>query len=234
MDFKKISIIVQARSTSTRFPGKIFEKIGSKPILQFVLDACDNSATFINGHTNRHRMMCSVALAVPVKDMLIPYFSRHTVIEGPEDDVLTRYQMASDELQSDFVVRVTSDCPFIPPKVISRAISFAGQDNLDFVTNADPRYRTAPDGFDVEVMSKRLLSWLSEQASDPSDREHVTQYLLKEMPPWASRGDMFDPLDFYIPENKFSIDTKEDLERMRNMYFKISTARRMVQKPLFL
>ena len=225
MEYKSVSIIIQARSTSKRFPGKIFEKIGSKQILQHVLDACLNSSSYINTMTNKHKIICGVALAVPYNDVLIGAYQRHKIIQGPEDDVLRRYQMAADELKSDYVVRITSDCPFIPPYIISRAINIAVQDKLDYLTNADPRFRTAPDGHDVEVLSKRMLSWLDETVKDPIHREHVTTYLHEHLPPWAAKADI---IGFFKNEKKLSVDTQEDIDRLRaeyqDLYYKVRSS----------
>lgn len=224
MEYTCVSIIIQARSTSKRFPGKIFEKIGTKQVLQHVLDACQNSSNYINAYTNRHGIVCSVSLAVPYSDALIPHYSRYNIIQGPEDDVLKRYAMAADKLGSRFIVRITSDCPFVPPYVISKMISLAVQDNVDFLTNADPRFRTSPDGHDVEVLSSRLLTWLDENASTQQDREHVTSYLHAKLPAWAKKGDVIGFNDYHKPENKVSIDTPEDLERLREQYTRLYTA----------
>jgi spore coat polysaccharide biosynthesis protein SpsF (cytidylyltransferase family) len=217
MDWKSVSIIIQARSTSKRFPGKIFEKIGTKQILQHVLDACQNSSSYI--------IVCSVSLAVPYNDVLIGSYQRHKIIQGPEDDVLKRYKMAADELRSDYVVRITSDCPFIPPYIISRAINIAVQDKLDYLTNADPRYRTAPDGHDVEVLSRRMLDWLDETAPSGAHREHVTTYLHEHLPQWAAKADI---IGFFKNDKKLSVDTQEDIDRLRaeyqDLYYKVRTS----------
>lgn len=222
MEQKTVSIIIQARSTSSRFPGKIFERIGNKQILQHVLDACYNCASYINARSNQHGLLCGVALAVPTNDMLIPQYNRHVIIEGSESDVLSRYVEAAKVLKSDFVVRITSDCPLVPPYIISKAINLACSANLDFVTNADPRFRTAPDGHDCEVMSKRLLEWLGENASRPEHREHVTSLLVERMPAWAKKVDIIGFADF--SSVKLSIDTREDLERLTAMYQKLYAA----------
>jgi len=220
--FKKVSIVIQARSTSSRFPGKIFERIGNKQILQHVLDACYNCASYINAYSASHGLVCGVAIAVPKGDILIPQYSKHTIIEGPEGDVLTRYQMAAEKLESDYIVRITSDCPFIPPYIISKAINYGVKENFDFITNADPRFRTSPDGHDCEVMSRRLLTWLNENAKEAKYREHVTNYLIEHLPPWAKKVDIIGFADF--SSIKLSVDTREDLVRLTDMYNKLYQA----------
>lgn len=220
MQYKTISIIIQARSTSTRFPGKIFAKIGTKTVLQHVLDACNNSSSYINKYTNKHGLVSGVALVVPKGDELIQGYSKHHIIEGDEHDVLSRYVRAADELHSDYIVRITSDCPFIPPYVISKHINLAVNDSLDYLTNADPRYRTAPDGHDVQVMSRRMLDWLNENATSAAHREHVCSVLMEKSPPQGFlTANIIGFADY--SNIKLSVDTLEDLERMTEMYEKL-------------
>lgn len=221
-NYTTVSIVIQARSTSTRFPGKIFEKIGNKQILQHVLDACYNSSNYINARTRDHGIVCDVCLAVPTADKLIGQYSKHLIVEGSENDVLSRYMVVLNKLKSDFIVRITSDCPFIPPFIISDAIRRAVKDSRDYVTNADPRYRTVPDGYDVQVFSKSFLTWLSENAKSDSDREHVGTLAEQILPPHFSVAHIIGFADF--SEVKLSVDTKEDLERLTKMHERLCHA----------
>lgn len=218
MDATAISIIVQARSTSTRFPGKIFELIGNRQVLERVMDVCVHSAKYINNMTHQTGRICDVAIVTPVGDALLSkhQYTKYKVFEGPEHDVLARYVHAAKALNSDYIVRVTSDCPFIPSFTITSAINFAIKDQLDYITNADPRFRTHPDGHDVEVISKRLLEWLDENAKKPEHREHVTSFLVEALPPWAKKADIIGFCD--LTAIKLSVDTPEDLKRLTDMY----------------
>lgn len=211
MNYINASIIIQARSTSTRLPGKIFEKIGNKQILQHVLDTCESSARYTSKMKSKHGIVAEVAIVVPFGDEIINQYGRYVIIQGPEHNVLTRYLRAAKELKSDYIVRITSDCPFIPAYVISKMISISVENELDFFTNADPRYRTHPDGWDCEVMSMRMLEWLDENAAG-DDREHVCSLLSKHVPSWANVAYSVGIVDF--SGEKFSIDTKEDLDRL--------------------
>ena len=215
MKIKNVSIVVQARSTSTRFPRKIFEIIGTKQILQHVLDSCYNSASYINAMTNKHGIICGVALAIPDGDEVKQSYARHRIIEGSEHDVLARYKKALDELKSDYVVRITSDCPFIPPYIISKMIQIAVSEEMDFLTNADPRFRTAPDGHDCEVMSRRAIEYADKLATGV-DREHVTSVFCHSFPDTWRKGDVIGFVD--LCEIKLSVDTKEDLDRLREQH----------------
>lgn len=210
----KISIIVQARSTSKRFPNKILEKIGERPMLKCVLDACKASADYLNSASGRNPCIAQVALVIPTGDAILSRWrTAAQIFEGPEEDVLTRYVIAAKALQSDYICRITSDCPLIPAYLISKHIRLAQTCQYDYISNVDPRFRTSPDGWDCEVLSKRMLQWLDENANHFEDREHVTSILRTSPPQWAR---LAHTIGFIDSSNlMISVNTQEELEQVR-------------------
>lgn len=211
---QSVLIAVQARSTSSRLPRKAQALIGGKTILDRVLEACKRAALYLNKSPKRD-YKARVAVLVPYADAILEDFASRIgdILEGPEDDVLTRYAMALDHYEPDLVVRVTGDCPLIPPQVISKMVIVANKGRYDYLSNVDPRFRTAIDGVDCEVISARLLAEAVAKARDPFDREHVTPWIRREPPDWAKVGAVVDTFDF--SHLKLSVDTPEDLERVR-------------------
>jgi len=141
------------------------------------------------------------------------------LIHGPEHDVLTRYVTAAFQVDADYIVRVTGDCPLISSTSISKVVNTATKNGLDFVTNASPKYRTTPDGMDVEVLSKRALAWLHNNALSVEHREHVTKKLYEKKEPSLSYGFIIN--DFDLSHIKISIDTKEEFDNMVNEMNKV-------------
>lgn len=215
---KSVVIAIQARSGSSRFPRKAFELIDGKPVLRHVIDAADRCAFYMNRHTFRSKIQVSYAVLCPYKDEIKHTFnSRAMVIEGPEDDVLLRYRIAMERLKADYVVRITGDCPLIPPYLITKHIKVAVANGYDYCSNVDENCRTAIDGHDVEVMSRRALEWADENAKDPAQREHVTLALRQGgLPEDFKIGHVLGHLD--QSHIKLSIDTPDDLERVRVEY----------------
>lgn len=216
-----VLIGIQARSTSSRFPRKSFAMLGDKPLLQHVIDACQKSAVYENKFSIKKGTLVKVCVLVPYGDEISKSF-RANIIEGPEDDVLTRYVMAAEKTNADYIVRITADCPLIPPFLISKHITAAVMNKHDYLSNVDERIRTNFDGLDCEVISKEALAWLNENATDPKDREHVTTKFRREPPKWANVGHVVGYADF--SDVKLSVDTPEDLERVRKHYDKIQNA----------
>lgn len=210
----KVLIGIQARSGSTRLPRKAFELISGRTMLDRVIDNCRIAADYIRGQ-NRHQV--TVAVLTPTGDPIVEEFQKRVeVIQGPEFDVLARYKVAVDQMAPDMVVRVTGDCPLLPPPSISYLTNMAIDRGYDYLSNSDDRCRTSIDGSDCEVFSRRIFDVAAEHASAPYDREHVTPFMRRSPPEWAKLGMAMHHFD--LSSAKLSVDTKEDLERVRKAF----------------
>jgi spore coat polysaccharide biosynthesis protein SpsF len=225
---KNVLIGLQARSTSTRLPNKVNMQIGGRPMLQWVLDACQIAARFLR---NDSKLNCSVnvALLVPRADYIVSHYrSLVPVIEGSEQDVLSRYATAQREMQAELIVRVTADCLFIPPHHIAKHVKAAIIKGRDYTTNV--HYRTHKEGWDCEVISARLLEWLDQNATTEHDREHVTTLIGKNRPfPFTfedGKPSICHVINFCDEsEVKTSIDTKEEFEHAEKLFQRYQVAR---------
>jgi spore coat polysaccharide biosynthesis protein SpsF len=98
----------------------------------------------------------------------------------------------------------------------------------DYISNVDPRFRTALDGADCEVISTKLLTWAHENAQPGKDREHVS-ILCRENPPrWARMAAVIGFFD--ESEVKLSVDTPEDLEAVRHNFERVKSKLREAEK----
>ena len=215
-EITNICIGVQARSTSTRFPRKVLEYIGSKRMLDEVIDRCFESSNYINRFTLKRGVMVSIALLIPENDELHELYRKERpnlmIFTGSEDNVLSRYKKLCDKTRADYVVRITSDCPRIEPPLITKCINVAVKNQCDYVSNVDEDTRTAPDGHDCEVISKRLIEYMMEHA-DKEEKEHVTLMARRNPPDWANVAHIIGYTD--QSNQKISVDTPDDLERVR-------------------
>jgi len=219
---KTVAICVQARSNNSRLPGKCLADINGMPMLDRVLMATEKSASYINNGADKN-IKVSTYLLVPENDILVDRYCHRLktkLMTGPEHDVLARYMVAVNAVNPDYIVRITSDCPLIPPFLITKHIINAVNYNYDYVSNVHEAVRMAPDGWDVEVISQKLMRWADENATDDSDREHVTTILRRQPPPWAKRACVLSHGEFSTL--KISVDTVEDLEYVRDYHRIIS------------
>ena len=208
----RVLIGIQARSGSTRLHRKAFELIAGKTMLDRVIEQCKRAASYLNKTSASTRV--DVAVLVPYKDPILGTFGdRCAFIEGPEQDVLERYRLAAANFDADLIVRITGDCPLIPPTIISKSVKIAIANKYDYVSNVDPRFRTYLDGADCEVISAALLRHTADEAIDALDREHVTTWIRRNPPEWARVGAVMGAFDH--SEVKLSVDTEDDLARVR-------------------
>lgn len=207
-----VIIGIQARSTSSRLPNKGLRLMAGKPMTEWVIESCLQSANYLNvKQTMYDKLSVDVRLLVPKGDLLKSTVRGCVVREGDEHDVLSRYVDLMEDENPDFIVRVTGDCPLIPDHVISHMVSTSVKNSFDYMSNVDEDCRTDLDGIDCEVMSKRALAWLNTHAIEAKEREHVTLKLRRDPPPWARNAFSIGNFDF--GNLKFSVDTEEDFKR---------------------
>jgi spore coat polysaccharide biosynthesis protein SpsF len=224
-----VYIAIQARSSSQRLPRKAFELIDGKRMLDHVIDACRSAANYLNRFADKNGLKVQVVLLTPEGDAIVEGFKGVVPIyEGPEHDVLTRYANLAKKVDLDYVVRITGDCPLIPPFVISKLIKLAQSLGYDYVSNVDEDSRTTLDGSDCEVFSRRMLEYLDQTATLPADREHVTTLARRSPPDWANLGVVINHYDH--SDIKLSVDTPEDLERVRTAKERLSEIRQRAHR----
>jgi len=198
---KKI-VIIQARMGATRFPGKVLEQLGSKPVLQWVVEAAQAIP-----------LIDEVVVATTVSDLDNPVAdwcknNKTTVFRGDELDVLDRYYNAARKSQADIIVRVTADCPLLDSNVAGQVLYLVVQGTADYASNVLPA--TWPDGLDCEAFTFKALEAAHQTATRASDREHVTPFI-------RNNQHQFKVMNVSAPipalqQHRWTVDTTEDLD----------------------
>lgn len=164
-----IIAILQARTGSSRLPGKVLRKIKGKTLLELYLNRVKQS-----------RLIDKIVVATTTKssDNTIGELAKNLGFDcfrGSESDLLDRFYQCAKKYKADVVVRLTPDDPFVDYQVVDRAIKIFNENKADFVTNHfDPTY---PEGLDVEVYSIGALERSWQEAQLLSEREHVFPYI---------------------------------------------------------
>lgn len=201
-----IGVIIQARMSSKRLPGKIMADIKGQPMLAHVLHRAGNipGIDFVG-----------IATTLNAADDLVVQFAQTTripVFRGDEQDVLDRFYQSAKEWSATTILRITADCPILDPaiagKVLERYISACGR--LDYVSNNHPP--TFPDGLDTEVFSFSALEQAWKEARLTSEREHVTPYLANH-PEIFNVANVTNDVD-YSPL-RWTVDESQDLNFVR-------------------
>jgi spore coat polysaccharide biosynthesis protein SpsF (cytidylyltransferase family) len=165
----KTVLITQARTGSTRLPGKVLMEINEVPLLKIHLDRLKKSKKvdkIIVATTNN-----------PEDNIIEELVSNwgYDIYRGSEHDVLDRFYQAVKEINPIWVVRVTSDCPLIDPILVDKVIEVTQLESKDYGSNVIDE--TFPDGQDVEVFKFSALVTAWKDAKKDSEREHVTPYI---------------------------------------------------------
>jgi spore coat polysaccharide biosynthesis protein SpsF len=197
--------VVQARTGSTRLPGKVLADLDGRPMLRFLLDRLDRLAVD----------EVVVATSTEARDDAVAEIAQaagRPVVRGSEADVLDRFVTALDAYPADHVVRITADCPLTDPALVERVVARHIDAGADFTANTMPR--TYPKGLDVEVARAQALRTAHERASTREEREHVMPFLYRNPEAFRLANVRNDePLG----HERWTVDTPEDLEFVRAM-----------------
>jgi spore coat polysaccharide biosynthesis protein SpsF len=210
MSKRKVVAIIQARMGSTRLPGKVLEPIQGDPMLCWVVDR-----TRLAGSVDEVVVATTFERA---DDTIVELCQRKNFpfYRGSPGDVLDRYWQAANLHETDVIVRITADCPFIDPDLIDDAVEtlLTSEPPLDFVANRLPWERTYPIGLDVEVCTSRILGIAWRNAKEKHQREHVMPYIYEH-------PDRFHTLLLNAEDDygafRWTVDTTEDLEFIRQV-----------------
>ena len=203
----RAGIILQARYNSSRLPGKALEVVAGRTILE---------------HCLRRLIKAGVAHVVlattwePEDDALAVIARRlgAGVYRGDTEDVLGRFADAARFFELDPVLRATGDNPAVDVQAPGRVLAALRQTEADYVLEAGLPYGSA-----VEGMTAEALHTAAALALDAYDREHVTSFI-------RTNRHMFEiaevsaPASLVRPALRLTVDTREDLETVRELFFR--------------
>jgi spore coat polysaccharide biosynthesis protein SpsF len=214
-------VVVQARTGSSRLPGKVLLPLAGAPLLVRTVERI--LAT---------RASIEVVVATttdPSDDAVASVCEAHNfpVFRGHPTDLLDRHYRAALAGRADIVVKIPSDCPLVAPAVIDRVLAaFGATDGCDYASNLHPA--TYPDGNDVEVMSASALATAWREAGKPHEREHTTPFLWDQPARFRIVNVAWETGLDWSMSHRFTIDYREDYQFIAAVYDALWTPRRPV------
>ncbi len=202
-----VNVILQARFSSTRLPGKVLKNIVLKPMLALQIE-----------RIKRAKLVDKIIVATSIEqdDDVIANLCKKldvTCFRGNLNDVLDRFYHAAKAFPSEHIVRLTGDCPLIEAEIIDQVIALHLKQSADYTSNCF--IPCLPDGLDVEIFTHQALKQSWQQATKPSEREHVTQYI-------RNHSELFTLADFqYTPDlsmHRWTVDEPSDFELVEKIY----------------
>jgi aryl-alcohol dehydrogenase-like predicted oxidoreductase/spore coat polysaccharide biosynthesis protein SpsF (cytidylyltransferase family) len=210
----KTLVIMQARTTSTRLPGKALLPVAGYP--SALLAALRAS--------NRDAEMLLATSSERSDDVLAEVFRSRgiRVFRGALHDVLGRYYSATADLPDDhIVVRITGDNVVPDGQWVHELTSAFDVSGLEFLTT-NPQQSRLPYGLGGEAFSVAALRKAHAGATSSYDREHVG--------PWMSRNCRSGT---YIPRMpgtddyshlRCTLDDDEDYQRILRLFHDVEDA----------
>jgi spore coat polysaccharide biosynthesis protein SpsF len=200
--------IIQARTGSTRLPGKVLRPLLAEPLLVHVVR-----------RVRRARSVDETVVAtttLPADDAIADLGTAEgwPVFRGSEMDLLERYLGAARVHAAERVIRITSDCPLVDPALIDDVVEALATDGADYASNTLAP-RTFPRGLDVEAMTMDALESAGRDDRDPASREHATPFLYHN-PERYRLAAVRNQVD--LSTYRWTVDTLEDYELVRRIY----------------
>jgi spore coat polysaccharide biosynthesis protein SpsF len=203
-------IIVQARMTSTRLPGKVLAEVAGRPMLAQQL------RRLADCHQADEIVVATTSLASDDPVVRLADAAGLRWFRGDERDVLARYVGAAREAAADLVVRITADCPLIDPGETDRVVAALAQRAAVCDYTANVLSRTFPQGLDTEALFRDTLERVGRMATSAAAREHVTYFIYGERPDLFVRHSVEDAED--NSDLRWTVDTPADLALVRQVY----------------
>ena len=202
-----VLIILQARTTSTRLPGKVLKEILGRPMMELQLERmrrAGRSDALIVATSDRSS---DDAIARLCSSLGVGCF------RGSLEDVLDRYRQAAAQYKARHIVRMTADCPVAEPRVMDATIEQHLRQKNDYTcANTESGW---PKGLDVEVMRREILETAWREARMPEEREHVTSFI-RQHPEKFRLGHLTAPDNH--SHQRWTVDTPEDFSFITRVY----------------
>jgi len=225
--FPKVDIIVEARTNSKRLPGKVLKKVCNKTLLELMIERLKRIKNANNIIIATTKLKIDDKIVAVAKKLNVKFF------RGSEEDVLGRVSAAAKRFETDIIVEITGDTPLIDPKISDSIIQFFLKESkkFDYVSNDlgihNKKYKMlSPIGLSTKVFSTKLLRRISKTTSNPLDREHVANYIVKNPKKFRLYNYKINK-KISRPDLRFTLDYKEDFlvikKIFQNLYYKNSS-----------
>lgn len=207
---QKAIIIVQARMSSSRLPGKMFMPLVGTPLFEAVIRRCMQIDQLLD--SAGHSIPVVLATSDSQSDVVLVQQAKRRnlqVFAGDLEDVQQRTLQCARQHKADVIVRVCGDSPFVDLSAMKACLRRLVDEGLDYcaVDQED-----CVQGLDCEVFTSEALMRSRKMDESPESKEHVTYFI---------RGNENDFRKSLvrpglkckeIPDLKLTVDTKRDYE----------------------
>jgi spore coat polysaccharide biosynthesis protein SpsF len=216
----KVVLIIQARMSSTRLPGKSMMPLADKPLVYRMVERlknCKKIDEIVIATSDQSEDQVLVELA---KELDVSSF------QGNLLDVRDRYLKAAEKFQADFIIRIPADNPMPDANEIDKLIEFhLGNNSSGFSSNlAQVNNSEYLDGIGAEIFSTELLQESVARSSSDTVKEHVHRNFFDystQTPvdsSWCPIASPKAPAELQRPDIILDVNTMDDYIKIKRIY----------------
>ena len=200
-------VVLQARMSSTRLPGKVMAQINGHPMIYWEIS-----------RISKAKLVNKIVVAISDQssdDTLADYLDsiHQEYVRGSLDNVLSRYVKAEEIYNPSAIIRLTADCPLVMPELIDEYLEIFHKEDFEYLSNTIEL--SYPDGLDIEIIAPCVFKKLLEFSLSKEEKEHVTLGIY-------SRKDKFRTYNVSnktnISQFRWTVDTSDDLAFIKSIY----------------
>ena len=219
-DMSKIVLVIQARMSSTRLPGKSMMPLADKPLVYRMVERlkkCKHVDGIVIATSDQSQDQVLVEIA---KELQVSYF------QGNLQDVRDRYLKAAEQFHADFIIRIPADNPIPDSNEIDKLIEFHLENNPSgFSSNlAQVNDSGYLDGIGAEIFSTKLLQESVARSSSDTVKEHVHRNFFDystQTPvdsSWCPIASPKAPAKLRRPDIILDVNTMDDYIKIKRIY----------------
>lgn len=203
---KEPLVILQARTGSTRLPGKVLKELNSVPMIMWQVKRINQSGI---GH------LVVATTDSPSDDQLVDVLHSYDVdfIRGPIQDVAQRFNIALLKYAPQDFIRLTADCPLFMPEIMVSMWTYYQKSECEYLSNTFPP--SFPDGLDIEIIKTSAFLKLLKKNLTEMEKEHVTLGLYR-------RPHEFKVVNYEnsrdLSNLRWTVDYEDDFEYIKEIY----------------
>ncbi len=163
-----LTLVIQARMNSTRFPHKVISDLAGAPLIERILQ-----------RVKKVKKIGKIIIATTKgkEDNILVEIAKSNKVEifrGSENDLVDRYYQAIKGKNITHILRLPADNPIPDPSEYNRLINYHLKTDNDFSSNLCNFMRNGyPDGFGVEIFTFNSLKNIWRNEKRKKFREHI-------------------------------------------------------------
>ena len=200
VDRTVIRVFIQARMSSTRFPGKMLAPLWGRPVIAHVISQVAQVIPLDRITVATSAEQSDDPLACYVRDIGV------AIYRGPLDDVFARFRLCLREYPCAWFFRICADSPLLDSALLQTMLAYRTNMDVDLVTSI------FPVGKNAEMLNSATFAAIELNRLTAEEKEHLTKVYYNH--PAEFRIINIESTEPSLAEKSFAVDTLEDLCRL--------------------